>query len=299
MNLQRIDAQIEAFLEDLAYAPILEMFRHLKSGKKLRSKLLLSIAPEHEDSVVLCAIIELIHLASLLHDDIIDGSALRRGARSINAAFGTKNALMLGDILYSKAFFELSKQNQSIAQILSQAVSKLAIGELMDVRLSENFNPDEEAYMQMIHHKTAVLIEAVARCGAVLSGLEEEAFAGYGRHLGLAFQIIDDILDVKNDEKTLGKPAMSDFKEGKTTLPYIYLYKSLTPPAQERLRGLFKKELSPEESAWLRASFEEHRILQRAQDAARKHAQLALASIKNHRKQELEALIAALLEREF
>ncbi|EAH5200795.1 polyprenyl synthetase family protein, partial [Campylobacter upsaliensis] len=139
--MQEIDKIIQNYLLELAYEPILTMLSKTNTGKKLRSKLLLSIAGESQKAYVLCAIIELIHLASLLHDDIIDESELRRGARSINAEFGAKNALMLGDILYSKAFYELSKQEAKISQILSNAVCKLAIGELMDVNLSKEFNP--------------------------------------------------------------------------------------------------------------------------------------------------------------
>lgn len=297
--MQKIDTYIKSFLEDLAYPPLLNMLKNLKSGKKLRSRLLLSIAPKNEESLRLCAIVELIHLASLLHDDIIDESDLRRGAKSINAEFGAKNALMLGDILYAKAFFELSKQDKAIAQILSQAVSKLAIGELMDVHLSEEFNSNEDSYMQMIYHKTAVLIEAVAQCGALLARLDEKAFGDYGKHLGLAFQMVDDLLDIKSDEKTLGKPAMSDFKEGKTTLPYIYLYKSLDKNEQEKLKKLFRKTLNHEEEAWLKECFIKYEILQKASTQIQKHAQLALASIENYRNEELERLIHALLEREF
>ena len=120
--MQIIDELMESFLKELNYEPIMQMFSHTNSGKKLRSKLLLSIAGENELSYKLCAVIELIHLASLLHDDIIDESELRRGAKSVNAKFGAKNALMLGDILYSKAFYELSLMDSKIAAVLSNAV---------------------------------------------------------------------------------------------------------------------------------------------------------------------------------
>ncbi len=178
------------------------MLSNVKSGKKLRSKLLLTIADESEIAFKICAAIELIHLASLLHDDIIDESELRRGARSVNAELVQKCSYV-GRYFVFKSLYELSKMDARFASIISDAVVKLAIGELMDVDLGEKFNINKEAYLKMIYNKTAVLIEASARCGAILAGLYEKDFAEYGKNLGLAFQMIDDILDIKSDEKIL------------------------------------------------------------------------------------------------
>lgn len=297
--VQKIDDLIKQFLAELDYEPILTMLSKLKSGKKLRSKLLLAIAEENENSLKLCAIIELIHLASLLHDDIIDESRLRRGAKSINAEFGTKNALMLGDILYSKAFYELSQINSHFAGIISDAVVKLAMGELMDVNLAQYFNTDKEAYLKMIYHKTAVLIEASARCGAILAHLNEEAFAQYGKNLGLAFQMIDDVLDIKNDEKILGKPAMSDFKEGKSTLPYIYLYENLEEQDRVYLQSLFKKDLNENEKEWLKTQFKEQKALEKAILEAKAYAKKASQAIEKYDNSKLNDLIKAMIDREF
>ena len=269
--MQIIDELMESFLKELNYEPIMQMFSHTNSGKKLRSKLLLSIAGENELSYKLCAVIELIHLASLLHDDIIDESELRRGAKSVNAKFGAKNALMLGDILYSKAFYELSLMDSKIAAVLSNAVVNLSIGELMDIHLSLDFNADKNTYLRMIYNKTAVLIEASARCGAILAGFDEEAFKEYGKNLGLAFQMIDDILDIRGDEHTLGKPAMHDFKEGKVTLAYIYLYESLNDEEQLKLKKLFKKDLNIDELEWLKLKLTQNQALQKAANEAKKY----------------------------
>ena len=148
--MEKIDEIMKNFIDELGFAGASEMFGRISSGKKLRSKLVLKIAPQNEQTLRLCAIIELIHLASLLHDDVIDEATTRRGKASVNAIFGAKNAVMLGDILYSKGFYELSKLDPQIARIISDAVSKLSIGELMDVRLGENFNPNREKYMDMI-----------------------------------------------------------------------------------------------------------------------------------------------------
>ncbi|HJE65985.1 MAG TPA: polyprenyl synthetase family protein, partial [Campylobacter avium] len=188
--MQEIDTLIQNFLKDLGNDIVLRMSNSIKTGKKLRSKLILSISGENESSYRLCAVVELIHLASLLHDDIVDEASLRRGARSVNAEFGVKNALMLGDVFYSKAFYELLSLDKKIASIVANAVSKLAIGELLDVELSKSFNADKNLYLDMLYKKTAVLIEASAASAAILAGFDENDFKEYGKNLGIAFQLV-------------------------------------------------------------------------------------------------------------
>nr|WP_250325557.1 polyprenyl synthetase family protein [Campylobacter lari] len=287
------------FLSELNYKPILTMSSKLQGGKKLRSKLLLKIAGESDISYKICAIIELIHAASLLHDDVIDEAKLRRGVKSINAQFGAKNAIMLGDILYSKAFYELSLIDLKLAKIISNAVVMLSVGELMDVNLSETFNTDKKAYLQMIYNKTAILIEASARCGAILADLNEDDFAEYGKNLGLAFQIVDDILDIKGDEQTLGKPAMNDFKEGKTTLAYMYLYEKLNPQDQEILKSYYKKDLSVDELAWIKNKMQGYEIFNQVNQELKTYANNALKAIAKYNIKDLEDIIKSMIEREF
>ncbi|AJC84665.1 polyprenyl synthetase family protein [Campylobacter peloridis] len=297
--MQKIDQYMHEFLSELAYEPILTMSSKLQGGKKLRSKLLLKIAGENEISYKICAIIELIHSASLLHDDVIDEAKLRRGVQSINAQFGAKNAIMLGDILYSKAFYELSLIDLKLAKIISNAVVKLSVGELMDVNLSETFNTDKNAYLQMIYNKTAILIEASARCGAILAKLDENDFANYGKNLGLAFQIVDDILDIISDEKTLGKPVMSDFKEGKTTLAYMYLYEKLNSKEQNILKNLYKKDLKEEQIVWIKNKMQEYNILNQITLELNNYAYEALKSIEKYQMKDLEDIVKSMIEREF
>ena len=307
------------------------MFAKLSSGKKLRSKLLLNITQKDEKSLRLCAIIELIQAASLLHDDVIDESSVRRGKPSINATYGSKNAVMLGDILYSKAYFELSKFESRIAAALSGAVTKLAVGELMDVSLSNDFNDDASKYLQMIYLKTSALIEEAARCGAFLkfggaenrgeisdmSGAKNEVeipsaakdhneissasakFGEYGKNLGLAFQIIDDILDVTQSSEALGKPSLSDFAEGKTTLPYIYLYENLDDAQRQKLRSFFKKQLRESEISWIKMKFSEHSIIERCIKEARAYGQKALEAVAEFKNDKLEQIVRDMIDREF
>ena len=297
--MEKIDLIMKNFIAELGYEPANEMFARINSGKKLRSKLLLKIAGENEQSLKICAIIELIHLASLLHDDVIDDADTRRGSPSINASFGIKNAVMLGDILYSKGFYELSKFPHEIAGEISGAVSKLSVGEMMDVDLSAKFNEDKSAYETMIYYKTAVLIEAAAAVGAMLAGLDTSNFKIYGKNLGLAFQIIDDILDVTQDAATLGKPNFSDFKEGKTTLPYIYLYESLNESDKEQLKGLFKKDLSEAERGWVRAKMNETGAIKISIEAAKNLGEQAIKSVEKFNVDGLESIVKSMIDREF
>ena len=297
--LDQIDLIMKSFIADCGYEPASEMFDRLSPGKKLRSKLLLNIAQKDEKSLRLCAIIELIQAASLLHDDVIDESSVRRGKPSINATYGSKNAVMLGDILYSKGFYELSKFPHEIAGEISGAVSKLSIGEMMDVDLSAKFNEDKSAYETMIYYKTAVLIEAAAAVGAMLAGLEPSNFKIYGKNLGLAFQIIDDILDVTQDAATLGKPNFSDFKEGKTTLPYIYLYESLNEADKDKLKSLFKKDLSEAERGWVRAKMNEAGAILKSIEAAKNLGEQAIKSVEKFNIDGLESIVKSMIDREF
>ena len=297
--MEKIDLIMKNFIAELGYEPANAMFAQINSGKKLRSKLLLKIAGESEQSLKICAIIELIHLASLLHDDVIDDAGTRRGSPSINASFGTKNAVMLGDILYSKGFYELSKFSHEIAGEISGAVSKLSIGEMMDVDLSAKFNEDKSAYETMIYYKTAVLIEAAAAVGAMLAGLDTSNFKIYGKNLGLAFQIIDDILDVTQDAATLGKPNFSDFKEGKTTLPYIYLYESLNDADKEKLKSLFKKDLSEAERGWVRVKMNETGAIKKSIEAAKNLGEQAIKSVEKFNVDGLESIVKSMIDREF
>ncbi len=277
----------------------LSLFDKLPAGKRLRAKLILKIAGESKQSVKLASVVELIHAASLLHDDVIDDADTRRGIASINALSGNKTAIMLGDILYSKGFSELTSFSREISKTIADAVTMLSVGELMDVELSKAINRSQERYFDMIYKKTAVLIEAASKSAAMLAGKDADAFALYGKNLGLAFQIIDDVLDITMDSERLGKPALHDFEEGKTTLPYLYLLESLEGEEKRKLISFYKKPLSQEEAAWVKHIMMEHKAIERSIDLARKLGLEALDAIKDEKNESLENVIKNMIEREF
>lgn len=248
---------------------VLAYYAKLPHGKRLRAKLILKIAGNSLTIVKTAAVVEMIHTASLLHDDVIDDAYTRRNMPSLNALYGNKTAIMLGDILYSKGFFELNNISTDVAKLISNAVTQLSLGELNDVLLAKSFNTDKDKYLHMIYQKTASLIEASAGAAALLAGKPKEVYMVYGRNLGIAFQMIDDLLDITSDSATLGKPALHDFAEGKTTLPYIYLYEALDDEEKQMLRSLHGKVLNGEEQAWIQSRMQKHQIIQRSYHEAK------------------------------
>lgn len=303
--LEQIKERMQSFLEALDSPLTLELSKHLQSGKMLRSKLVLNIAGVSEESILLCAVVEMIQSASLLHDDVIDNSLMRRSKPSINAIAGDKNAIMLGDVFYSKAFCELvafHKEYPQIPHIIADSVVRLALGEIEDVYLSQSFNTDEKKYLAMIEKKTAALIESTAFAAALLakkSPQDAKKFRIYGRNLGIAFQIIDDILDITATQEKLGKPILNDFKEGKTTLPYIYLYHSLQEQDKERLKKSFKQEISQDEMVWILQQFQQSDAIKRSFRLAKNLGEAGMQSISDQSCNKLIAIMQEMIDRDF
>lgn len=287
------------WVTELKNDEISKLFEQLPKGKRLRAKLVLKIAGTTQEAITLAAVIELIHAASLLHDDVIDEAMTRRGVSSVNATDGSKVAVMMGDILYSKAYTELVAFDQKISRSVAQAVTVLSIGEYIDVKMGESFNSNEELYVDMIYKKTASLIEATAYSAAVLAGKDESDYALYGKNLGLSFQIIDDILDITSDEATLGKPALNDFKEGKTTLPYMYLYRNLDDANKKRLIDAHGKTLDAHESAWIKEQMKTFQSVEESYALARKLSDEAIAVVSKYNETALVSVIEEMMGREF
>ena len=198
-------------------------------GKRLRPALLLlcakatGYAGTHHHT--LAAVIEMIHTATLLHDDVVDESKLRRGHATANATFGNAASVLVGDFLYSRAFqLMVSVGSMRVLEILAQATNVIAEGEVLQLMNTRNADLDEAAYLKVIQRKTAKLFEAGAQLGAVLAGADrdrEAAFARYGMHLGTSFQLVDDVLDYTGNRTEFGKNLGADLTEGKMTLPLI------------------------------------------------------------------------------
>jgi len=297
--LGAVERKIEQFIGELNDKEVVSLYNKLPHGKRLRAKLILKIAGESLSAVKTAAVVEMIHAASLLHDDVIDDAYTRRSKPSLNALYGNKTAIMLGDILYSKGFLELNNISTEVAKTVSNAVVQLSLGELKDVSLSKTFNTDKEIYLEMIYQKTASLIEASAGAAALLAGKPKEPYMIYGRNLGLAFQMIDDLLDITADSETLGKPALHDFVEGKTTLPYIYLYEVLDEAGKQRLRNLHQKVLDKEAQSWIMMQMEEHQILMKCYAQARELIEEAVELMNHHGETALSGIAMEMIDREF
>jgi octaprenyl-diphosphate synthase len=199
-------------------------------GKRLRPALVVLSAGacnyQGDQHHMVAAIIEFIHTATLLHDDVVDSSELRRGKETANAMFGNEASVLVGDFLYSRAFQMMVEVGQmKVMEILSEATNVIAEGEVLQLLNCNDPDTTEARYMEVIHSKTAKLFEAASQLGAVLAGLPEAVerdMAAYGMHLGTAFQLIDDVLDYSASSEEMGKNVGDDLAEGKPTLPLIY-----------------------------------------------------------------------------
>jgi len=297
--LNAVERQIIHYIKDLDEPDIVELYSRLPKGKRLRAKLILKIAGNSLRVIKTASIVEMIHGASLLHDDVIDDSFMRRNQPSINAIYGNKTAIMFGDILYSKGFYELNEIDKQIAKVISNAVVQLSLGELKDVSLSTKFNTDRDVYLKMIYQKTASLIEASAEVASILAGKNPKPYRVYGRNLGLAFQMIDDILDITSDSKTLGKPAMHDFVEGKTTLPYIYLYNALNIEDKIRLKSLHSKSITATDEVWIKLKMKEYKIIEFSFNEAKILIDEAISLMESEGEFALSAIAKDMIERDF
>lgn len=205
-------------------------------GKRLRPLLSLLASQAYgyqgEHHHTLAAIIEFIHTATLLHDDVVDESDMRRGRETANALFGNAASVLVGDFLYSRAFeMMVDVDSMRIMQILAETTNVIAEGEVMQLMNCNDADTTEQRYLDVIHAKTAKLFEAATRLGAVLCqrpAEEENAMASYGMHLGTAFQLIDDVLDYSSSSEEMGKNVGDDLAEGKPTLPLIYAMRNGT-----------------------------------------------------------------------
>ncbi|MBV8659048.1 MAG: polyprenyl synthetase family protein [Burkholderiales bacterium] len=255
-------------------------------GKRLRPSLVLlsagALGYQGQHHLELAAVVEFIHTATLLHDDVVDESSLRRGRDTANALFGNAASVLVGDFLYSRAFqMMVGVDDMRVMQVLADATNVIAEGEVLQLMNIGDADLDEAAYLKVIRYKTAKLFEAAARLGALLAKRDattEAAIANYGMHLGTAFQIVDDVLDYSGDAGEIGKNLGDDLAEGKCTLPLIHTMRLGTPEQADVVRQAIihaQRDNFPAVLAAVQASG----ALEAALDAARKEAALALDAI--------------------
>lgn len=281
-------------------------------GKRLRPALLLLASRyagrlESRSAIRLGAVVELLHSATLIHDDVIDSANTRRGRPSANSRWGNHRSVLVGDWLYMLSFqMALEERNFRILDILIDLTQKMVEGELIQLEKIGRIDVTEEDALRLATYKTACLFSGCARLGAVLGGMEEaseEALADYGRYAGLAFQLVDDLLDFTASAEQLGKPVLSDLKEGKVTLPLIYAMENGHREARELVaRVLEEKEFDSVRPEKLVALVQESGALDRARNLAHDYANRAKACLNGHGDTEyaraLRTLPDFILERE-
>ena len=293
---------------------ITEIGQYLQSsgGKRLRPALVVLASKlcgyEGAAAIRLGAVVELIHTATLVHDDIIDEAGLRRGRPSTNSRWGNHTSVLAGDWLYMQAFnIALAERNFRILDILIGVTQVMVEGELIQMGQLKRIDLNEDDYLELAYRKTACLFSACLRMGALLGGMGEEyeiRLGSFGANLGLAFQVIDDILDFTSSEELLGKPIGSDLREGKVTLPLIYLLPQCRPEEAERIalvlqEGGFQSVQFSEISEMI----DRYEVLDAARAKARHFAKLAQSSLvgfpDSPYKDALQSLAQFTVERQF
>jgi octaprenyl-diphosphate synthase len=256
-DLQKLDQIILEFAQ--GRAPLIqEISNHLinSGGKRIRPILLILSAKlcgskNNEDYLNLASAVELIHSATLLHDDVVDNSLIRRGKKTANAIWDNKASILVGDYLFSIAFqLMVRSKNLAILDLLAKSSSIMSDGEVLQLENSNDIALSEEKYLQIIFCKTAVLFSASCESGALLnnrSSSEISALREFGKNLGIIFQIVDDVLDYSSKKEVMGKEAFEDFFEGKVTLPVILTCKKATPDEVKKISDIFLNNLAANE----------------------------------------------------
>ncbi len=288
-DMRRVDALISERLEsDVPLVRQVAEYIVAGGGKRLRPALLLlaagALGYRGNAHTELATVVEFIHTATLLHDDVVDASELRRGRETANAAFGNAASVLVGDFLYSRAFQMMVRvENMRVMQVLADATNTIAEGEVLQLMNCHDPEVGEQRYLEVIRRKTAKLFEAAARLGAVLAGVPqgvEEGFARYGMHLGTAFQLIDDVLDYSGDAGTIGKSLGDDLAEGKPTLPLIRVMATGTAQQAALVRHAVVEGGRAAFGGVLEA-IRANRALDYVRDVARREAALASAAIES------------------
>lgn len=288
-DMKEVDAVIRARLDsEVVLIRTIGDYIVGAGGKRMRPALVLMIARalgyEGRNHHVLAAVVEFIHTATLLHDDVVDESDLRRGRQTANAVFGNAASVLVGDYLYSRSFeMMVDVDSMQVMKILSEATTVIAEGEVLQLLNVHDPDVSQERYLQVVRYKTAKLFEAAARVGAVIADAtpeQEEAAAAYGRHIGTAFQLVDDVLDYSGAADALGKNVGDDLREGKPTLPLIRVMEVGTPEQRAMIRTAI--ETGDADFEAVAAAIRETDALEHAREAARQEAQLAREALAGY-----------------
>ena len=287
---------------------------HLKTGgKRLRALLTLGSSKlcgylKGGRDINLAACIELIHGATLLHDDVIDNSDMRRGKKTINIIWGNQSSILAGDYLLSRCFEMMVEDgNLEVLKLLSSTSAKIAQGEILQLQHKGEIDMLEETYLKIIYSKTAALFSAATKVGAILSkknNKEKEALEFYGKNLGLTFQIADDTLDYNSEINLFGKKVGNDFYEGKITLPIILLYQQANYTEKKQLENIFKQDIrSADDLSVVLKLISKYKIISKCYKKAEYFINLASNSLSifkdSEEKKKLENLVVFSLERSF
>ena len=304
-DLERVEAEIRREL-DSPVALIQEMGGYIAGagGKRLRPMLLLLAARlagyTGPRGVRLACVVEMLHTATLIHDDVVDQAPLRRGRPSANAQWGDDASVLVGDHLYSKSFAMLVRDNdRAVMETLARSTVSMTEAEVFQLELKRSGVTTEADYLRIITQKTASFMSACCRIGALLGGVsagQVDALTQYGMDIGVAFQISDDSLDFVANQDRLGKAIGADLREGKRTLPLIAMLARATPAESERVKGLLKRHaLDAEEINEIRRYVVDHEGVEYALDQAHgyaRSAKAALAAFTPSEERETLALIA-------
>ncbi|MGR5281374.1 octaprenyl diphosphate synthase [Photobacterium damselae] len=287
-DMAAVDAKIQAQLNsDVALINQLGFYIVSGGGKRLRPMLAVLAARaldyQGEDHTTAAAFIEFIHTATLLHDDVVDESDMRRGKATANAAFGNAASVLVGDYIYTRSFQMMtSLRSLKILDIMSAATNVIAEGEVQQLMNCNDPDTTEESYMEVIYSKTARLFEAATQVAAIIAKASPEvetAFQDYGRYLGTAFQLIDDVLDYVADGKEMGKNVGDDLAEGKPTLPLLYAMRHGNPQQAAMIREAIEQANGMDKLDEILACMRETGALEYTQQRAEQEADKAIAAL--------------------
>lgn len=256
-------------------------------GKRIRPMITVlaarALGYQGDSHITAATFIEFIHTATLLHDDVVDESEMRRGKETANALFGNAASVLVGDFIYTRAFqLMTSLDSLKILKIMSDATNVIAEGEVMQLMNCNDPNTDEQRYMQVIYSKTARLFEAATQCAAIVAYAEpaiEQALQEYGRYLGTAFQLVDDVLDYSADQQALGKNLGDDLAEGKPTLPLLHAMNHGDPEQRDLIRTAIEQGNGRYQLPQVLAAMQQHGSLDYAMQVARQEAQKAVEAL--------------------